>query len=209
MKTDAFPTSRFAGTPMTTQEHSQQLLDADLIARLCHADETALEQLYHNYYSRLFRFIGRTAQRDDLIDEIINDVMLVVWEKAATYDRGCKPSTWIFGIAFNKTRQTLRDENQSATESLDDIDEDSSWLGKLDNNLDQMETDEWFVWALSQLSPEHRAVIELTYYEGLHYSEIATILNCPENTVKTRMHHARKNLASLLTPSNVSSSTTN
>ncbi len=209
MKSDASKTRYFAGTTMTTQEHSQQLLDADLIARLCHADETALEQLYHNYYTRLFRFIGRTAQRDDLIDEIINDVMFVVWEKAASYDRKCKPSTWIFGIAFNKTRQMLRDENRYDTESLDEIDEDSSWLGKCDNNINQLETDEWFESALNQLSPEHRAVIELTYYEGLHYSEIAAILNCPENTVKTRMHHARKNLATLLTPSNDSSSISN
>jgi len=39
-----------------------------------------------------------------------------------------------------------------------------------------------------------RAVIELTFYHGLPYQDIARILNCPENTVKTRMFHARKKL---------------
>ncbi|BBL76153.1 hypothetical protein MishRS11D_32510 [Methylomagnum ishizawai] len=50
--------------------------------------------------------------------------------------------------------------------------------------------------ALGSLPPDQRAVIELTFYEGLHYKDIAVILGCPENTVKTRMFHARKKLQS-------------
>ncbi|MEQ1484606.1 RNA polymerase sigma factor [Methyloglobulus sp.] len=209
MKTQAIETQSFAGTPLSTHENGQQLRDADLIARLCKADENALEQLYHNYYTRLFRFIARITQRDDLIDEIINDVMYVVWEKAASYDSQCKPSTWIFGIAFNKARQAVRNADRPEEESLDDLDEDSSWLGRHDDGFSRLELEEWLASALSQLSPEHRTVIELTYYEGLHYSEIAVIMGCPENTVKTRMHHARKNLAVILTPTNDSSTDSN
>jgi RNA polymerase sigma factor (sigma-70 family) len=205
MKAQAEVTQFFAGTPLSTHQNGQQLRDADLIARLCNADEYALEQLYHHYYTRLFRFIARITRRDELIDEIINDVMFVVWEKAASYDPKCKPSTWIFGIAFNKARQVMRDANRAEEESLDELDADSSWLGKQDAGMNQLELDEWLESALSTLSPEHRAVIELTYYEGLHYSEIAVIMGCPENTVKTRMHHARKNLALILTPTNDSS----
>ncbi|ESS72495.1 RNA polymerase, sigma-24 subunit, ECF subfamily [Methyloglobulus morosus KoM1] len=208
MKAQAEVTQSFAGTPLSTHQNGQQLRDADLIARLCNADECALEQLYHHYYTRLFRFIARITRRDELIDEIINDVMFVVWEKAASYDPKCKPSTWIFGIAFNKARQVMRDANRAEEESLDELDEDSSWLGKQDAGMNQLELDEWLESALSALSPEHRAVIELTYYEGLHYSEIAVIMGCPENTVKTRMHHARKNLALILTPTNDSSNRT-
>jgi RNA polymerase sigma factor (sigma-70 family) len=208
MKAQAEVTQSFAGTPLSTHQNGQQLRDADLIARLCNADECALEQLYHHYYTRLFRFIARITRRDELIDEIINDVMFIVWEKAASYDPKCKPSTWIFGIAFNKARQVMRDTNRAEEESLDELDEDSSWLGKQDAGMNQLELDEWLESALSALSPEHRAVIELTYYEGLHYSEIAVIMGCPENTVKTRMHHARKNLALILTPTNDSSNRT-
>ena len=53
-------------------------------------------------------------------------------------------------------------------------------------------------WALDRLSPEHRAVIELTFGEERSYQEIAGIVGCPVNTVKTRMFHARKKLAHLL-----------
>jgi RNA polymerase sigma factor (sigma-70 family) len=202
MKPHALNAQYFAGTPLTIQQNGQQKRDADLIARLRSSDEQALEQLYHHYYTRLYRFVSRITRREDIIDEVINDVMFVVWEKAATYDRNCKPSTWIFGIAFNKARQALRDEDRKQEESLEEIDEDNAWLGRPDAGLQQLELTDWLESALKILSPDQRAVIELTYFEGLHYSEIATIMNCPENTVKTRMFHARKNLASVLAPAN-------
>jgi RNA polymerase sigma factor (sigma-70 family) len=205
MNAHTVETQYFLGTPLSAHQSGQQMRDADLIARLCDADESALEQLYLHYYTRLFRFIARITRHDDLIDEIINDVMYVVWEKAASYDKKYKPTTWIFGIAYNKARQAVRNASNTEEESFDDLDEDSSWLGKQDEGLLQLEMDDWLGFALGELSPEHRAVIELTYYEGLHYSEIAVIMGCPENTVKTRMHHARKNLAVILAPTNDSS----
>lgn len=55
------------------------------------------------------------------------------------------------------------------------------------NPAQHLENANWLKTALAILSPEQRAVIELTFYHGLAYQEIAKILNCPENTVKTRM----------------------
>jgi RNA polymerase sigma-70 factor (ECF subfamily) len=52
--------------------------------------------------------------------------------------------------------------------------------------------------ALDRLSPDHRAVVELTYFHGCSYEEIAAIVDCPVNTVKTRMFHARAKLRKLL-----------
>ena len=52
--------------------------------------------------------------------------------------------------------------------------------------------------ALRHLSAEHRAVVELTYFYGCSYEEIAAIAACPVNTVKTRMFHARAKLKKLL-----------
>ena len=52
--------------------------------------------------------------------------------------------------------------------------------------------------ALGQLSADHRDVVELTFFHGCSYQEIAEIVQCPENTVKTRMYHAKKQLQGLL-----------
>ena len=47
---------------------------------------------------------------------------------------------------------------------------------------------------MSKLTPEHRAVVDLTYFHGMGYREIADVVNCPVDTVKTRMFHARRRL---------------
>ena len=63
---------------------------------------------------------------------------------------------------------------------------------------DSSQHDDWIRVALMQLSPDHRQVVELTYYGGFSYREIAQIAACPVNTVKTRMFHARRRLRVLL-----------
>jgi len=166
--------------------------------RICDADEKALELLYHHYYSRLFRFVSRITRKEDIIDEVINEVMYVVWQKASTYNHQCQPSTWIFGIAYNKARQIFSNANNREDESLEAIDRDSSILEETSSQIEQLEMNNWLESALEKLSIDQRAVIELTYFQGLHYCEIAELMGCPENTVKTRMHHARKKLASAL-----------
>ena len=52
--------------------------------------------------------------------------------------------------------------------------------------------------ALAGLSPDHRAVVDLTYFHELPYRDIARIMNCPVDTVKTRMFHARRHLRTML-----------
>ena len=183
---------------MHNNPHSNEEAAA-LILRICDADENALELLYHSFYKRLFRFIGRMTWREELIEEVINDVMYTVWEKAASYNHQCQVSTWIFGIAYNKARQALRNNSNFNEDSIDDMDVDNSLFGVEDAGLSQLEMSDWLESVFKILSPDHRAVIELTYVQGLHYSEIALLMDCPENTVKTRMHYARKILALHLT----------
>lgn len=176
--------------------------DVELVARICNSDQKALELLYNSYYTQLSRFIARVITREDLIDEVINDVMYVVWEKANSYNHQCKPSTWIFGIAYNRARQALRDANRKNEESLENLIDNGISFEDDRSSLKQLEMSDWLLPALDKLTPDQRVVIELTYFQGLAYSEIANVMACPENTVKTRMHHARKKLATLLVTSN-------
>jgi RNA polymerase sigma-70 factor (ECF subfamily) len=172
-------------------------LELSLIARTVAGDEDAFERLYSLYYSRLSRFVYRTTGRLDIIDEVINDVMYVVWQKASTYDQSCRLSTWIFGIAYNKARvHNSPSRLQANQDSIDDVSE--GLLPGGDNWIEQLETENWLANAFDVLSVEQRVVVELTYYHGMHYQEIALLMGCHENTVKTRMFHGRKKLASAL-----------
>lgn len=127
----------------------------------------------------------------------MNDTMLVVWRKAHTYNLRSTVSTWIFAIAFRKALKALKRLDDPVDADTDDDDASPGGLGP-DSELMQQELRVLLSHAMSSLSAEQRAVVELTYYQGCAYREIAVIMGCPVDTVKTRMFHARRKLKALL-----------
>ncbi len=167
--------------------------DWNLIRRVGLGDQSALEQLYKQYYGGLYRFILQITRRVDYVEEVINDVMFVVWEKAADVVPLSKASTWILGIAHNKALQALRRNRNTGGLTVDAGDR-SDYRSDKDGSFGELETKEVLFALMRRLSPEQRAVLELVYYHGLHYAEIAQVIDCPENTVKTRVFHTRRKL---------------
>jgi RNA polymerase sigma-70 factor (ECF subfamily) len=173
--------------------------DLALLRRIGHGDREALRQLYTVYYHPLLRFIYRITGKLELAQEGVNDVMLVVWRSAASFRHGSSVSTWIFGIAYRKALKLLRSSrrwsDRCAAVDFDEWIEHSELAAEPNDDGDLRDLlDE----AVRHLSPEHRAVVELTYFYGCSYEEIAAIADCPVNTVKTRMFHARAKLKKLL-----------
>ncbi len=172
--------------------------DVVLINRVAARDRQAFEDLYHRYYRRLFSYLFKFLQHKELAEEVVNDVMLVVWRNAMRYDpKRSRFSTWLFGIANNKVlkaRARAPDEPVEPATS-DQLPSDTEGPEGLMNH---QQTEAMVMLALQNLSTEQRMVIELSYYHGFSYQEIAQIVECPPNTVKTRMFHARKRLERLL-----------
>ena len=173
--------------------------DLALLERVANGDRDALRDLYGIYYHPLLRFIYRITGRLDLAQEGVNDVMLVVWRSSRSFGRRSTVSTWIMGIAYRKALKLLAASRRWTTRLVSDPIEDlveRSPLGAEHSHDDDLRDllDE----ALRHLSAEHRAVVELTYFYGCSYEEIAVIAACPVNTVKTRMFHARAKLKTLL-----------
>ena len=169
--------------------------DEDLLRRIGAGERAAFETLYRCYFVRLARFLQRVLRRSPAIEEVINDTMYVVWHRAQHYSARSKVSTWIFGIAYRKALKALARTDEP-------VDFDPTQHAADDATTDQaiLQT-EWRLVlerALAKLSPEQRAVVELTYYHGCPYREIAEILGCPVETVKTRMFYARRRLRDLL-----------
>ncbi len=171
--------------------------DATLLAAVALRDQTAFETLYRGYYGRLTRFLERMTRGPQLIDEILDDTMLVVWTRAATFNGTSRPSTWIFAIAYNHALKALGRRHEPV-EFLPDEDATDPDVGPEPEMMARQSRDQ-MKRMLDRLSPEHRAVIELTYYHGCSYKEIAEIAGCPVDTVKTRMFHARRYLKRWLT----------
>lgn len=179
---------------------SEDEVDAALLRRIVKQDQQALEKLYHRYYQRLTRFIYRVAGHSDVLEEIINDTFYVVWSKAETFHGGARVSTWIFGIAYNKVLKSLKSQyrqqpvfDSELMDTLQQVVSDDSY-----SDTDKWVSENWFNSAFALLPAEQRATVELTYYHDMSYQEIAALMQCSENTVKTRMFHARKKLQVIL-----------
>jgi RNA polymerase sigma factor (sigma-70 family) len=170
--------------------------ETHLLGRIAAGDRAAFEKLYRVYFSRLTRFIGRMTRNAPLIEEVVNDTMLVVWQKAATFNGTCKPSTWIFAIAYRKTLKGLRGTDDPV-ESDAALYEDESG-NQPEQTMDRQQLRQTVAEALDQLPTAQRAVMVLSYYHEMAYSDIADVVACPVNTVKTRMYHARHRLKDLL-----------
>ena len=169
-------------------EHEQELL-----RKVAAQDREAFQQLYHLYYRRLIRFLMRLTRRREVAEEIINDTLWVVWRKAGEFRGASLVSTWILGIAYRRGLKTLRRERVAET-ALPDAGETEI----VDEAQPARERADLLEQALAQLAVEQRMALELAYYLGYSVEEIAQIMSCPANTVKTRMYYARQRMKALL-----------
>ncbi len=162
-----------------------------LLGRIRCGDRGAFSELYRLYQPRLYGYLRRLLLNPASVEEVLDDVMLVVWKDAGKFRGDAAVSSWIFGIAYRKGLTAMRTERRYQAPL--DRDADASAVAGVSSHHD-----EWIRAALMRLSPDHRQVVELTYFGGFSYQEIAEIAACPLNTVKTRMFHARRRLRVLL-----------
>jgi RNA polymerase sigma-70 factor (ECF subfamily) len=167
-----------------------------LLMRVAAEEMGAFETLYRIYHPRLQRFVRGMIKQSSLAEEIIDDTMMVVWRKAYTFNHTAKVSTWIFAIAYRQSLKSLRGIDD--TVEFDQDEHGGSTHVGPDDELQQQELRQHLDDALNRLSAEQRAVIELTYYFGYGCREIAEIVDCPVDTVKTRMFYARRKLKTML-----------
>jgi RNA polymerase sigma factor (sigma-70 family) len=178
-----------------TPKRSADASDVTLVGRIAAGDSRAFEALYRTYHPRLDRFLGLMTSRRTIVEEALNDTMLVVWKRSDTYNGQSKVSTWIFAIAYRTALKALRTQDEPLDTLADELASDDAGPEQL---LSADQTRAALSQALEELSAEQRSVLVLTYFHDLPYAEIARIVGCPVDTVKTRMFHGRRRLRALL-----------
>lgn len=169
--------------------------DARLLAQIEQGDERAFERLYHTYHRRLTSFLLHLLHRPQLVEEVLDDTMVAVWQRPDSFRGASKLSTWIFAIAYRKAMKALRKLDEPVDSSGPDLRQSDD--PPADATIWCRQRDRLLLDAIDQLSPDHRTVIHLTYFHEMSYREIAEVVGCPVDTVKTRMFHARRQLRRL------------
>ncbi len=170
--------------------------EAYLLRCVAAGDRRAFETLYRLYHPRLVRFLSNQLRKPEVIEEVLNDTLMAVWHRPESFQGDSKLSTWIFTIAY---RKALRARSR-LDEPLADTAAEARATDQADpeQQLERHQVHHLLRAAMQQLSADHRAAVDLTYFQGLGYREIAQIMDCPVDTVKTRVFHARRQLRKAL-----------
>lgn len=160
--------------------------------------ERAIETLYKNFNVVLRSYVWKNFFTDEgRIEEVIQDTFLEVWRHPDRFRGESTFKTWLIGVVRHKALDARRKESPRH-EPIDDLEE--VLPADTHTAIDQIEEEQIrqglkfcldSLSSLGKLSSAHREVLHLAYVEDLDVAEIAEIVVCPENTVKTRLHHAR------------------
>lgn len=162
--------------------------EEELIKEIAKGKEDALRTFIKLYERRVFMYAYSVLQNYEDAEEATSETFFQVWRSAKNFEGRSKVSSWVFGIARHVCMGMLRKKlKHPPTLELFETD---AVVEEEDAQLDI----ELLRKALELLPPHHREVLHLAYYEELPYEEIAQILRIPLNTVKTRVHYAKKKL---------------
>ena len=183
------------GAPGSAAHESSS--DETLITRISEGDQLAMRTLFARHRLAIYRWLLRLVGDETLADDLLSDVFLDVWRKAASFERRSSVSTWLLAIARHKAlsarrRRTDVELNAELASTVADPADNPELV------LQKKNREELLRHSLARLSPEHGEVIDLTYYHGKSIKEVAEIIGINEATVKSRTFYARKRLAELV-----------
>ena len=179
-----------------------QISDEALVESIAEGDRRALETLYMRHHSRLYRLLLRWIGRDSVAEEMINEVFLEVWRSAHRFEAKARVATWLIAIARYKALSELRRRTETQLDDCvaaaieDPADGPAITLERKNRRVILHR-------CLAKLSPQHREVIHLVYYQEKKIEEVARFIGAPINTIKTRIFYARSRMAQLLAEAGV------
>lgn len=179
----------------------EMLSDEDLIKQIAKGDRLALGALYGGHRVKLYRFLLRLTNNEATAEDILNDVFFDVWRQAGRFEARSSVSTWLYAIARFKALSARRQRQHAELGPGEDTIEDPG--DDPENLMQKADKGKQIEHCVKLLSAPHREVIDLVYYHEKSIKEVGEILDIPENTVKTRMFHARKRLSELLVAAGV------
>ena len=186
--------------------------DAPLIERVKQGDVKAFEMLVVKYQRRIERLVGRMVRDVDLVPDIAQETFIRAYRAIPQFRGDSAFYTWLYRIAVNTAKKALMELKRDplVTESALAMRDEDDETSRVENELSDGETPDAILAskeiaaavnaAIEALSEDLRQAITLREIEGLSYEEIASIMNCPIGTVRSRIFRAREAIAARLRP---------
>lgn len=169
-------------------------IDAQLMVLMRDGDRDAGNQLVRRNADRVSRFVARVVRNPRIIEDLTQDVFKNMVRYAARYEPSCKFSTWLYRIATNIALDHLDRAAVRRRENGVVKDDESVPDRRADRPDRQLSLDELraaVAAALEGLPPNQRIAMTLHQYEGMSYEQIATIMDCSIESVRSLLARAR------------------
>lgn len=171
--------------------------DRQLLKDISQGDTVALHQFYERYGAMVKGFITARCGDPALAEEVLQDVMLTVWEKAHTFQSRSRVKTWLLVIARNRSINATRRKRLPVVRIGEIFGLQSGDTGPAEA-LERGETRDRVQNVIQQLPVNQREVLILVFYHQLSGAEVAEVLEISEGTVKSRLHRAKESIKRLL-----------
>jgi RNA polymerase sigma-70 factor (ECF subfamily) len=181
---------------------SQKPTDAELLTRFGEGDETAFRELVTRYKNSLYAFLKQFLNHQDLVEDAFQETFLQVFTSRESFDTSRPLRPWLFTIAANKAKDSLRKRQRTAATPIGTM-ADAQEMS-FDDVLNTFTSDDTMPYEVLQKNetasrvgqviadmPENlREILILAYFNKFSYKQMANILSIPIGTVKSRLHTA-------------------
>ncbi len=191
-----------------TTQQSQQALDQELVKRVQRGDSAAFDLLVRKYQHRIAALIGRYVSDWSECQDVAQDTFIRAYRAIGSFRGDAQFYTWLHRIAVNTAKNHL--VSQRRRPPTDDIEVDDAEqfdsgtrLRNTDTperELARQQMEQTVMRAVEALPEELRLAITLREMDGLSYEEIATRMQCPIGTVRSRIFRAREAIDAGLKP---------
>lgn len=170
-----------------------------LVRSTADANEAAFSELYARTHRLVFTLIMRIVENRDVAEELTLDVFHDVWRRAASYDAsGGTVLGWMMNQARSRAIDRLRFENRRKRTNPYPGEPDTSESSTADASVDHRQKRQQLRQALLALTSDERQAIEIAFFCECTYAEVATRLDEPPGTIKTRIRSALRKLREAL-----------
>lgn len=170
-----------------------------LLKRVADKDQAAFVTIHRAMGRRVFAYAMRLLGDHEQAEEVVSDTMFEVWKNPQRFDGLSRFSTWVIGIARHRALDRMRSPTRMIDGAAVEIDDALPDDGpSLEEGVAAQQREGSVRNCMDKLSDVHRECLHLVFYEGAPLVEVASMQGCPENTVKTRLFHARQKIRNCL-----------
>lgn len=178
------------------------ITDTQIMSKIKENDSKALEELYDRYSPILYTLIKKIVPDQTVAEEVLADIFVILWKKGKSFELSNENLyTWLIILARNKAvDRKIRDSKLKELPEYSDDFEDEIIIPKISKSIDPVELSkvqaekEKFEGAMNKLTEAQKYVINMAFYDGKTQGEIASELNIPQTTVKSKIQVALSNL---------------